>query len=66
MSSKKKQEKIWYKYLKKTKPKSIVLVDRISNCPIVRAARRLKIIVIELQHGSPSKIQNKLFKQIFL
>lgn len=62
---KKKQEKIWYKYLKKTKPKSIVLVDRISNCPIVRAARRLKIIVIELQHGSPSKYKidysNKFF-----
>ena len=52
---KKQQEEIWFKYFNNKKPKKIVLVDKNTNLPIVRAAHRMNISVIELQHGSPSK-----------
>ena len=44
----------------------VVLVDRISNCPIIRAAHRLNIEIVELQHGSPSKKNTAILIDFFL
>ena len=48
------QEKWWYNYFKSVKPVYLFIVDVHSHLPIVRAANRLKITIIEVQHGSPN------------
>ena len=40
---------------KKKKTKLIFFVDKITNQPIIKAANKLNIITVEIQHGSPSK-----------
>ncbi len=52
-------EKWWFEYLKKVKPKFIFIVNLNSYLYIARAANRLKITILEVQHGSPnfSKLQ---------
>ena len=52
-------EEWWFNYLRKVKAKFIFIVNLNSYLYIVRAANRLKISVLEVQHGSPnfSKLQ---------
>tara|TARA_A100001234_G_scaffold48151_1_gene40298 strand:+ start:1561 stop:2868 length:1308 start_codon:yes stop_codon:yes gene_type:complete len=52
------QYKYWKKFLKKKLPRSIFLIDKISNFPLVQAANELKINTYELQHGSPLTKKN--------
>ncbi len=48
------REKWWFNYFKKVKPKYVFFVSINSYLYIVRAANRLGIITLEIQHGTPN------------
>ena len=51
------------KNISKKPPKTIFVIDKISNFPVIKAANELKIISYEIQHGSPlTKKDTDLYK----
>ena len=48
------KEEWWFNYFKKVKPKHIFFVSINSQISIIRAANRLKLVSLEIQHGTPN------------